>query len=120
MKHICKTLLLLSLAALFCVLPLASCIPGKGGISTTQEDTPIDPNAPEDTYDWARAQVPSVSYEGRDFRILVCKSVSQFDTQNGDLARNVVAKELLDIPINDAVFSRNMDLQTQLGITIRQ
>lgn len=119
MKHICKTLLLLSLAALFCVLPLASCIPGKGGITTRQEDTPIDPNAPEDTYDWARAQVPSVNYEGRDFRILVCKSVSQFDTQNGDLARNVVAKELLDIPINDAVFSRNMDLQTQLGITIR-
>ncbi len=119
MKHICKTLFLFALAALFCVLPLASCVPGKGARFDGYEDTPIDPNAAEDTYDWARAQVPSVNYEGRDFRILVCKSVSQFDTQNGDLARNVVAKELLDIPINDAVFNRNMDLQTQLGITIR-
>lgn len=119
MKKHCKALLLLLLVAAFCVLPLASCIPGKTAAFDPGGEVPIDPNAKPGTYDYAKSLIPSVKYDGRDFRILVCKSVSEFDAQNGDLARNVVADELLGIPINDAVFNRNADLQTMLGITIR-
>lgn len=113
-----KTALLLAIAALFCVLPLASCIPGKVAANTEVEEEVIPANPEYDTYDYAKSLIPSINFGGQEFRILVCKSVSEFDVSNGDLARNVVADEYLDIPINDKVFERNNYLQTKLGITI--
>ena len=121
MKQTKKALLIL-LAALFVLCPLlTACKPGgRKYEETTQDDEVIvvDPGSSHDTYDYAKSMIPSINFEGKDFRILVCKSVSEFDTQNGDLARNVVAKEYLDIPINDQVFERNTYLQNKLGINI--
>lgn len=118
MKNLKKALLFL-LAAIFVLMPLASCKPG-GLVEQNGEweEDVIDPNPQPDTYDYAKSLIPSINFDGRDFRILVCKSVSEFDTQNGDLARNVVAKEYLDIPINDKVYERNTYLQGKLGINI--
>lgn len=113
-----KVALLFTLVFLFCALPLTSCIPGKVAYSGDREPMPIDPNPEPDTMSYAQSLVPSVNFEGRPFRILVCKSVSEFDAQNGDLARNVVAEEYLDIPINDAVLQRNQLLEDTLGIAI--
>ncbi len=119
MKH-WKTALLLLLVAAFCVLPLASCIPGKlanSGGAIEEDPIPTDPEY--DTMDYAKSMIPTIDFGGQEFRILVCKSVSEFDVSNGDLARNVIAEEYLDIPINDRVFERNTYLQNKLGITIR-
>ncbi len=73
---------------------------------------------PDDNYDYAKGLIPRVDFEQRPLRILVAKSTTQYDVNNGELSRNVVATPNLGIAINDAVFSRNEYLQSQLNIKI--
>lgn len=115
--------LLLLLSFCFVALLLSACKVNVGG-----EAGEYDPNVDADltvergdtdSYSYARSLIPEIDYGGEEFRILVCKSVSQFDVQNGDLSRNVVATETRGIEINDQVLARNQYLQEKLGITIR-
>ncbi len=117
-----KKHLLLILAFCLVLFAFASCKPGNQRNYEEDEDDYVEVEADddnEDTYEFARSLIPEVDFEGREFRILICKSVSNFDVQNGDLSRNVVAKGQIGVEINDQVYNRNLYLEKKLGITIR-
>ena len=99
---------------MFISLCLFYCKEDKKETVTTEEETGEDVLEPDDkdSYAYAKSLIPDVDYDGYEFRVLTLEQSFEYQTYT---ARNVIAEELLSIPINDAVYERNKYLEKKLG-----
>jgi len=72
----------------------------------------------KDSYEYAKSRIPDVKFDGAELRILISPASTAYDPANAYRSRNVYTEELIEVPINDAVYERNQFLESALGIVI--
>ena len=96
------------LIALLTMLPLATC--GGETPAETEANTAADTAAAETETADPLADLPSMDYEGYDFRMLIRNAENWLE--------DMVAEEMTGEVVNDAVFKRNSETEERYNITI--